>query len=256
MSALFSIENVRDVSARQQARKTAPVAELRGAGEAGIGDWRRMTKAMDASLRREMRKLGDKPTRRQVSLAARRARTQFNRNFPKARQEKIFNAQYAKTHKAALALASKDLGLGKRALAAAVDPSRLAVGWVGAQRRLLAKVIGQTARDYRRTANAAGSKSERAAAFKQRASVLESRADLIGSQENHQAMSRSTKAIHRGAGVARYEWGLTSSANPDPDHLDRVGQVFEWASPPEDGHPGQRIGCLCTALPVVESLDQ
>lgn len=240
-----------DASAREKGAAAASVPELRGAEARGVAEWRRMTGALDKSLRKEMAKLGATPTPRQVSVAARRGRAQFNRNFPAARQEKIFRDQYARTHRVALKVAGPALGKEKRALAAAVDGDRLANAWVNGQRRQLAKVVGQTARDYRRAANASGSKSERARALKDRASVLESRADLNGITSTNQAMARSTRAIYKGAGVERALWITLGDDDVRDEHEQREGQEYDVANGINGEWPGTPPGCRCHSEPVL-----
>ncbi len=240
-----------DASAREVAEAAAPVAALRGADERGIAEWRRMTKALDTSLQREMRKLGDTPTKTQIATASRAGRAAFDRNFPKARQEKIFADQYARTHRAALKVAGSELGKEKRALAGAVDDKRLARAWVNDQRRLLAKVAGQTSRDYRRTAGEATSKAERRELLRGRASVLESRADLIGSNETHNAMARSTRAIYKAAGVERATWNTQRDDDVRPEHEARDTQEYAVKDGIDGEQPGEPIACRCFALPVV-----
>lgn len=45
----------------------------------------------------------------------------------------------------------------------------------------------------------------------------------------------------------RYIWRTLKDAKARPSHLLREGKIFEWASPPEDGHPGEAPGCRCWA---------
>lgn len=240
-----------DASAREVAEAAAPDAALRGAETRGVLEWRRMTKALDVNLKREMAKLGDTPTKKQVERAARKGRAEFDRNFPKARQEKIFADQYARTHRAALTIASPKLGEGKRALAASVDADRLSKAWINGQRRQLAKVAGQTTRDYRRTANAAGSKSERTAALRERGKVLQSRADVNGITSTNQAMARSTRAIYKGAGVDRALWNTQGDSDVRDEHQAREQQEYDVATGIDGEFPGGPPRCRCWATPVI-----
>ncbi|MBI4383571.1 MAG: hypothetical protein HY579_06010 [Nitrospinae bacterium] len=45
----------------------------------------------------------------------------------------------------------------------------------------------------------------------------------------------------------RYIWRTLKDAKVRPSHLLREGKIFEWASPPEDGHPSEAPGCRCWA---------
>lgn len=36
------------------------------------------------------------------------------------------------------------------------------------------------------------------------------------------------------------------------NHYERNGKMFEWAKPPEDGHPGEAIQCRCYAEPLID----
>ena len=65
----------------------------------------------------------------------------------------------------------------------------------------------------------------------------------------------ATRAAQSAAGAEWYTWGPTTSANPDPEHAAYRGHRFRWSSPPPGGHPGERPGCGCSAVPVLVAED-
>jgi SPP1 gp7 family putative phage head morphogenesis protein len=67
-------------------------------------------------------------------------------------------------------------------------------------------------------------------------------------------------------GVKKYTWRTSLDervrGNPlgkfpkaIPSHWDREGKIFDWNTPPEEGHPGQAILCRCYAEPDFNSID-
>lgn len=77
--------------------------------------------------------------------------------------------------------------------------------------------------------------------------------------------STANRLVQEYAGVRKYKWktqgdrrvvgnpaGLYPVGNNDHgDHWSRDGKIFEWDSPPFDGHPGEAYGCRCIALPMM-----
>jgi SPP1 gp7 family putative phage head morphogenesis protein len=56
------------------------------------------------------------------------------------------------------------------------------------------------------------------------------------------------------AGFDGYYWRTMQDKRVRPAHAAREGKYFRWDSPPDDGHPGQPIGCRCIADPAIERL--
>jgi SPP1 gp7 family putative phage head morphogenesis protein len=55
-------------------------------------------------------------------------------------------------------------------------------------------------------------------------------------------------------GVKQYTWRTSLDERVRPEHQEREGEVFSWAKPPKDGHPGQPINCRCTADPDLSAI--
>ena len=51
------------------------------------------------------------------------------------------------------------------------------------------------------------------------------------------------------AGIKAYIW-RTTSPNPRKQDREQNGKRFLWSQPPEGGHPGQKINCMCEPEPV------
>jgi hypothetical protein len=81
--------------------------------------------------------------------------------------------------------------------------------------------------------------------------TAEGRGQVLAREAAAGLAQESTRAAQAAAGAEWYEWGPTTSQNPDPEHAARRGQRFRWDDPPPDGHPGERHGCHCRAIPVV-----
>ena len=55
------------------------------------------------------------------------------------------------------------------------------------------------------------------------------------------------------AGVSKFVWVYTyRSKEPREHHIERNGKVYSWDDLPEDGAPGDAIGCQCRAQAYVE----
>lgn len=115
---------------------------------------------------------------------------------------------------------------------------------------------------------------ERASEFqkivRERLHVAESRARLIARDQIAAMNGALTEVRQRDLGITRYEWSTSEdervvgtpgglypeATNPEMhgNHYERDGQIFEWANPPPDGHPGRPIQCRCVAIPVIEDV--
>lgn len=51
-------------------------------------------------------------------------------------------------------------------------------------------------------------------------------------------------------GTKLYRWITTGDSKVRSKHADRNGKVFDWATPPEGGHPGEDYNCRCKAEAV------
>ncbi len=85
-----------------------------------------------------------------------------------------------------------------------------------------------------------------------RTGVAESRAMLIARDQTTKLNGALNEIRQTEAGVTSYTWSTSLDERVRDEHSEREGEVFDWDSPPEDGHPGEPIQCRCVAIPVVE----
>jgi SPP1 gp7 family putative phage head morphogenesis protein len=81
--------------------------------------------------------------------------------------------------------------------------------------------------------------------------TAEGKASTLAKGKAAELATQATQAAQKAAGCDQYEWGPTTSKNPDPEHAARRGHRYRWSDPPPDGHPGERHGCHCTAKPAI-----
>ncbi len=94
-----------------------------------------------------------------------------------------------------------------------------------------------------------------AAKIQERGDVSESRAELIARDQTLKLNGQLNQVRQTNAGVERYTWSTSHDERVRPEHAELDGQVFDWSSPPEPGHPGEDFQCRCVALPVIEELE-
>lgn len=80
----------------------------------------------------------------------------------------------------------------------------------------------------------------------------ESRADFIAHDQTQKIASKIVEKQQLDAGVTKYVWNHSFQRNPRRHHVERQGNVYEWAKPPRDGHPGHAYNCRCTAAAYLE----
>lgn len=85
----------------------------------------------------------------------------------------------------------------------------------------------------------------------ERARVAQSRAKLIARDQVEKLNGQLTEERQTSLGIESYTWRTVGDDRVRPEHEAREGQVFEWGSPPGDGHPGEPINCRCWAEPRV-----
>ncbi|MCP4395666.1 MAG: hypothetical protein GY804_15570, partial [Alphaproteobacteria bacterium] len=54
--------------------------------------------------------------------------------------------------------------------------------------------------------------------------------------------------------TTKYIWHTQKDSKTRSSHADRDGKVFEWAHPPEGGHPGEDYNCRCWAEPIFDDM--
>lgn len=89
----------------------------------------------------------------------------------------------------------------------------------------------------------------------ERGDVSESRAELIARDQTLKLNGDITQARQENAGVTSYVWSTSHDERVRDTHAELDGQEFDWASPPEPGHPGDDYQCRCVALPVIAELE-
>lgn len=95
--------------------------------------------------------------------------------------------------------------------------------------------------------------------------ITKRRATFIARDQTASLTATLNATRQQSVGIDEYTWrnsqdnrvvgnpgGLYPKGNRrHEDHWTREGNVYKWAQPPGDGHPGQPIGCRCTAEPVL-----
>lgn len=84
--------------------------------------------------------------------------------------------------------------------------------------------------------------------------VALSRAQLIARDQVGKLYGQVNAQRQQNLGMVRYTWQTSRDNRVREEHEARQGEVFSWADPPEDGHPGEAINCRCYAEPDVEGL--
>ena len=90
--------------------------------------------------------------------------------------------------------------------------------------------------------------------IRDRFDVSHSRFQLIARDQVGKLTGQLNQARQQNAGFSRYIWRTSRDNRVRPEHEEREGEVFDWDSPPDDGHPGQPIQCRCYAEPIFEDL--
>lgn len=116
--------------------------------------------------------------------------------------------------------------------------------------KLLNDVEGIISRGVRRGRLASAMAKE----IGERLDVTESRAKLIARDQVSKLNGELTQLRQTSLGVRRYIWLTSQDERVRPSHEERDGEVFSWANPPVDGHPGEPINCRCVAEPILEDI--
>lgn len=82
----------------------------------------------------------------------------------------------------------------------------------------------------------------------------DARARLIARDQMGKINSNITKTRHLSMGFESYTWQTAKDDRVRLDHQHKQGKTFRWDSPPSGGHPGEPIGCRCTAVPNYEDI--
>lgn len=86
--------------------------------------------------------------------------------------------------------------------------------------------------------------------------VTRNRAKLIARDQIGKLNGQLTKIRQEEIGVKQYIWRTSLDERVRKLHVHREGETFDWANPPDDGHPGEPIRCRCYAEAVLPTLDE
>lgn len=84
--------------------------------------------------------------------------------------------------------------------------------------------------------------------------LSKNRADLIARDQINKLNGQLSMVRQTEMGVTRYRWRTALDERVRQTHAIREGRVYNWTSPPTDGHPGEPINCRCYAEPVITDL--
>ena len=74
---------------------------------------------------------------------------------------------------------------------------------------------------------------------------------LIARDQTTKAIGALTEIRQTSLGLTQYRWLTQGDSDVRPTHAAQGGNVYDWASPPSTGHPGQDINCRCTAQAII-----
>lgn len=80
------------------------------------------------------------------------------------------------------------------------------------------------------------------------------RARLIARDQMGKINGAINKKRQTSMGVETYDYLTAKDERVRPLCRRHHGKTFRWDTPPEGGHPGEKIGCRCTALPNYEDI--
>lgn len=95
-----------------------------------------------------------------------------------------------------------------------------------------------------------------AANVEERFGVSQSRAVLIARDQTNKFVANLSRARHQELGLTRYRWRTLDDNRVRDEHEELEGEIFEYAGGghPEEGHPGDAVGCRCRDEPVFEDV--
>ena len=73
---------------------------------------------------------------------------------------------------------------------------------------------------------------------------------IIKDAIQHAASEVSARLQRAGMGLTEFIWRSRDDGRVRPEHQAHDDQHFLWATPPDDGTPGEAYGCRCSAEPV------
>lgn len=85
--------------------------------------------------------------------------------------------------------------------------------------------------------------------IQRRGGIARRQAALIARDQIGKLNGQITQLRQTELGVDAYFWTTAGDDRVREEHAARDGQRFRWDRPPDDGHPGEPIGCRCVAYP-------
>ena len=130
--------------------------------------------------------------------------------------------------------------------------------WIRENLDLISSIEAETLRKLRwelsqrivATAGDESLKTELTEYIENQARIESNRAVLIASDQVGKLNGRLMRYEQQRAGITHYRWETMQDSRVRPSHRERQGEIFAWAEPPSDGHPGEAIRCRCVADPV------
>lgn len=135
--------------------------------------------------------------------------------------------------------------------------------WIRENLDLISSIEAETLRKLRwelsqRIVETAGDESLKTALteyIENQARIESNRAVLIASDQVGKLNGRLMQYEQQRAGITHYRWETMQDSRVRPSHRERQGEIFAWAEPPSDGHPGEAIRCRCVADPVYDTAE-
>ena len=84
--------------------------------------------------------------------------------------------------------------------------------------------------------------------------ITERRAQTIARDQVGKHNGQMTQIRHQGVGITRYKWRTVGDDSVRDRHESREDEIFSYASPPPDGHPGEPVQCRCWAEPYLQDV--
>ncbi len=97
---------------------------------------------------------------------------------------------------------------------------------------------------------------ELAGDIEDRYDVTASRAKLIARDQIGKFNGDLNRVRQTDLGITRFVWRSMGDERVRDEHVDRNGQEFEWADPPEGETPGEPVQCRCYSEPVINQEDE
>ena len=88
-----------------------------------------------------------------------------------------------------------------------------------------------------------------------RFSVSDSRAQLIAEDQTGKTIGALTSVRQQQVKVTKFMWRTSEDERVRPSHAVLDGKIFNWATPPAIGIPGEPIRCRCVAIPVLPQFE-